>query len=172
MKKILIVNGHPKSGKTEMENIIAKHVNSIIYSSITPVKDYYKKYFGWDGNENNKTEEIRRDLSALKRMLVEEFDYIYTKVAEKMRELYNNPYCEILMVDSREIEEIERFKNCFQAITVFVRNDRCEKIDSNESDANVENYKYDYYINNNGTLEDLEKEVYEFVDKLKSEDKH
>lgn len=168
MKQVLIINGYPKSGKTEFENIIAKNINSIIYSSITPVKEYAMKYFGWDGDERNKTEEWRRFFCELKQMIVEEFDCIYIKIAEKVRELYFNPYCEILMIDSREVEEIERFKNCFQAITVFVNSDKCEKITSNDSDANVENYVYDYYIDNNGTLEELEEKALEFINKLKS----
>jgi len=167
MKKVLIINGHPKSGKTEFEKLIAKNINSVIYSSITPVKEYAIKYFGWDGDEKNKTEEWRRFFYHLKKMLVEEFDYIYIKVAEKVRELYNNPYCEILMVDSREVEEIERFKNCFQAVTLFINNDKAEQITSNDADANVENYKYDYYIDNNGTLEELEEKALEFISKLK-----
>lgn len=171
MKKVLIINGYPKSGKTEFENIIAKHINSIIYSSITPVKESAIKYFHWDGDEKNKTEVWRRFFAELKLMLVEQFDFIYIKVAEKVRELYSNVHCEILMVDSREVKEIERFKNCFQAVTVFINNDRVEKITSNDADANVENYVYDYYIDNNGTLEELEEKAVEFINKLKSEDK-
>lgn len=167
MKKVLIINGHPKSGKTEFEKLIAKNINSVIYSSITPVKEYAKKYFGWNGDERNKTEEWRRFFAELKRMLVEEFDYIYIKIAEKIRDFYNNPYCEIIMIDSREVEEIERFKNCFQAVTVFVNSNKCEKITSNNADANVENYKYDYYIDNNGTLEELEEKAIDLINKLK-----
>lgn len=163
MKKILIINGYPESGKTQFETYISKHVNSIIYSSITPVKEYTIKYFDWNGK---KTEESRKFLAQLKKLLVKEFDYIYIKISEKIREFYSNIYCEILMVDSREPEEIERFKNCFQAITVFVRNDRVEKITSNESDKNVENYQYDYVIENNGTLEELEQKAIDFIKEL------
>lgn len=170
MKKVLIINGHPKSGKTQLENYISENTNSIIYSSITPVKEYAIKYFGWDGDERNKTKEWRRFFAELKRMLVEEFDFIYIKVSEKVREFYNNPHCEILMVDSREPKEIERFKNHFQAITVFVNSDKAEIVTCNDADANVENYKYDYYIDNNGTLEELEKNAIEFINKLKSEE--
>lgn len=167
MKKVLIINGYPKSGKTEFENIISKHINSIIYSSIMPVKEFAIKHFEWDGDERNKTEEWRRFFYQLKKMLVEEFDFIYIKVVEKVREFYSDVHCELLMVDSREVEEIERFKNCFQAVTVFINNDNCDKITSNDADANVENYKYDYYIDNNGTLEELEEKALEFINKLK-----
>ena len=49
-----------------------------------------------------------------------------------------------------------------------MNSDKCEKITSNDSDANVENYVYDYYIDNNGTLEELEEKALEFINKLKS----
>lgn len=166
MKKILIINGYPTSGKTQFELFLAKHTNAIIYSSITPVKEYAKKYFGWSGNEDDKTEEWRRFFAELKRFLVVEFDHIYICVSNKIREFQRNTNAELLLIDSREPEEIERFKNCFQATTVFVRNDRVEKITSNNADANVENYKYDFYIDNNGTLEDLEQKAIEFIKEL------
>lgn len=168
MKQVLIINGYPKSGKTQFEEYIAKHANSIIYSSITLVKEYAKKYFGWSGNENDKTEKWRRFFSELKYMLVAEFDCIFKDLSVQINKFYRDINAELLLIDNREPEEIERFKNQFQAITVFIRNDRVEKIISNDSDANVENYVYDYYIDNNGTLEELEEKALEFINKLKS----
>lgn len=166
MKKIIIVNGHPKSGKTQFELYLAKHTNAIIYSSITPVKEYAKKYFGWSGNEDDKTEEWRRFFSELKRMLVVEFDYIAEDLGKQINEFYRDTNGDLLLIDSREPEEIERFKNCFHATTLFIKNDRVEKIMSNDADANVENYKYDYYIDNNSTLDDLEQKAIEFINEL------
>jgi len=166
LKKIVIVNGYPKSGKTEYELFLAKHTRCIIYSSITPVKEYAKKYFGWSGNEDDKTEDWRRFFSELKHMLVAEFDYIFKDLSTQVNKFYRDTNAELLLIDSREPEEIERFKNQFQAITIFVKNDRVEKIMSNESDANVENYKYDYYIDNNSSLDDLEQKAIEFIKEL------
>lgn len=166
MKKIIIINGFPTSGKTQLELYLAKHTSAIIYSSITPVKWYAKKYFGWSGNESDKTEEWRRFFSELKRMLVVEFDYIFKDLCIQVNKFYRNTKAELLLIDSREPEEIERFKNCFQATTVFIKNDRVKKIISNDSDANVENYEYDYVIENNGTLEELEQKTIDFIKEL------
>lgn len=162
MKKIIVVNGYPNSGKTEFENFIAKHISSKIYSSIDSVKEYAKRYFGWNGE---KTEEWRRFLSELKKFLVEEFDLIFNEVNNRINTFYISKN-EIIMIDSREPKEIERFKKAFKATTVFIKNDRVEKITSNNSDANVENYTYDYYIDNDGTLEELEQKAIDFINKL------
>jgi dephospho-CoA kinase len=166
MKKIIIVNGYPKSGKTQFELYLTKHTSATIYSSITLVKEFAKKYFGWSGNENDKTEEWRRFFSELKRMFVVEFDYIFKDLSVQVNNFYRNTQAELLLIDSREPEEIERFKNQFQATTLFIKNDRVKKITSNDSDRNVESYKYDYIIENNGTLEELEQKAIEFIAKL------
>ena len=162
MKKIIVVNGYPSSGKTEFENFIAKHIPSTIYSSIDPVKNYAKHYFGWNGE---KTEERRRFLSELKTFLVEEFDLIFNEINNRVNTFYISEN-EVMMIDSREPKEIERFKKTFKATTVFIKNDRVVKITSNNSDANVENYTYDYYIDNDGTLEELEQKAIDFINKL------
>jgi dephospho-CoA kinase len=164
LKQVIIVNAYPKSGKTTFELFIAQYQATLIRSSIDCVKELAKKYFGWNGI---KDEETRKFLSDMKRMFSEEFDIVYSDISKTIQRFYRDTSLELLMIDSREPAEIERFKNQFHAITVFVQRDDCEKLTSNESDANVENYKYDFYINNNGTLEDLEQQAIEFINKLK-----
>ena len=69
----------------------------------------------------------------------------------------------IMFCDVREPKEIERLKNELGAITVFIMRENHELKISNHADADVENYKYDYYIYNNGTLEDLENTAIKFL---------
>lgn len=163
MKKILIINGHAESGKTTFEQLVTKHTYGIIYSSIDCVKQLAINYFGWDGVKN---EYWRKFLSQLKKFLVENFDYVYKDIANKVKD-FNNSDAEILMIDIREPEEIKRFKNEFEAITLFIKNDNVKIITSNESDRNVENFTYDYIIENNGSLEELEEKAKELIIKLK-----
>ena len=49
----------------------------------------------------------------------------------------------------------------FNAKTLFIKRDDINKITSNYSDASVENYNYDYVINNT-TLEELENKAKNF----------
>ena len=52
----------------------------------------------------------------------------------------------------------------FGAKTIYIdASKRVPQINSNHADANVNNYVYDYYINNNGTLDDLKKLTKEFI---------
>ena len=54
----------------------------------------------------------------------------------------------------------------FSAKTLLIKREGLKIIDTNSSDANVENYKYDYTIINT-TLENLDKSALEFVQDLK-----
>lgn len=164
MKKVIILNGYPKSGKTAFELILARLTLVLIRSSVDCVKEIAMKYFEWNGI---KDEETRKFLSNLKRMFSEEFDYIFQDLHKTYAKFMESD-AELLLIDSREPDEIRRLQQEFNAITVFVQRKNCQKIMSNPSDANVENFKYDYYIDNNGTLEDLEQKAVELLSKLKS----
>jgi hypothetical protein len=71
----------------------------------------------------------------------------------------------MMFVHIREIDEIKKVKERVALKTILVTSTRVEKITSNSSDANVENYEYDYYIKNDGTLDELRETAKEFVDK-------
>ena len=78
---------------------------------------------------------------------------------------FRNSDLEVMFIHIREPEEIERAKNAFGAETLLIRRVGLSSIISNYSDANVENYTYDYIIENS-TLEELEKEAMNFVSGL------
>lgn len=66
---------------------------------------------------------------------------------------------------SREPEEIQRFVDYYDAITVCIRNDKAAAVPtSNHADAEVYNYQYECYIDNNTTLEDLSWQAIDFCD--------
>ena len=73
-----------------------------------------------------------------------------------------------MFIHIREIAEIEKIKNIINAKTLLVKNPKVKLILSNESDANVNNYTYDYVLLNNGTLEDLQKKAKDFVKKIRN----
>ena len=63
----------------------------------------------------------------------------------------------------RDPKDIARAVETFGAETILIRNPNVRKIESNHADRDVENYKYDYIIENNGTLEQLERAAKLFV---------
>jgi hypothetical protein len=74
-----------------------------------------------------------------------------------------DPTCKVLLIDIREPEEIERAKIAFKAKTIFIVNDGAPEVISNMADANVAKYTYDYYIRNNGTLDEYKSNICTFA---------
>lgn len=159
-KHIFIVNGKPRAGKDTFADILNEFIGVYKVSSIDRIKDI-ATMCGWRGG---KTEKDRKFLSDLKLLTSEYSDFAFNDLKTHVR-LFNKDHksrTEVMLIDIREPEEIERAKQEFGAKTIYIRNDNVPAITSNMADANVENYKYDFIIDNSGTLADLTYEVMQF----------
>ena len=70
---------------------------------------------------------------------------------------------DIVFVDCREPEEIERFVDDYNALTVLVQRGEVVLL-GNHADDNVENYQYDVVIDNSRGLDELMQEATIFVE--------
>lgn len=170
--KVIIVNGHPSAGKTSFERICKTIMGSYCQSrsTVDKVKSIAFRA-GWNGE---KTPEARKFLSDLKDLLTKFNDMPFRDVITHLElfksELINYGVHEmpaIFFIDSREPDEIARFKKQLGAITLLIRrpSDKDQEY-SNHSDADVDNFEYDYVIQNDGSLVDLEVKAQEFINWL------
>lgn len=159
-----ILNGFPRSGKDSLAKFMDEELNSrgfftSIISSVEQVKEA-AKILGWDGN---KDEHGRNALSSLKDWSSKWFDGPFNMMSE------NADLCgssEVLIFMIREPEEIARFVEKYpETVTVYVARDACEQAD-NHADRRVEEYNYNYYIENNGDLEALKSSAKYLIEKL------
>lgn len=169
--KIVIVNGAPGSGKTTFENFCQEIMDDYcqMRSTVDLVKEIALFYTGWNGEKDLKS---RKFLSDLKDLLTEFNDVPFNDIVRfknvwedelEMYDVKDHPH--ILLVDSREPEEIMRFKRELGAVTVLIRRASAEMAEtSNHADANVLNCDYDYEIDNNGSLDELRAKAAEFLD--------
>ena len=119
---------------------------------------------GWDGIKRPRD---RKFLSDLKDLLTEWNDVPYKKIVEARDKLQDHlDYLGydtnkgIIFTYCREPKEIQKFVDRDNAITVLLRRDAVENLEqSNHADANVFNYKYDFVIENNGSLTELEEKA-------------
>lgn len=160
-KQIIIINGTGGSGKDTFVELTKKYAKVVNFSSIDKVKEI-AKVIGWDGSKNEKD---RKFLSDLKRLTTEYNDMSFNNIKLAVKE-FNNSDNEIMFIHIREPEEIERTVKIFKAKTLLVRRIGLANITSNYSDANVEDYNYDYIIENS-TIENLDNQASKLVDKLK-----
>ena len=168
MRKIIVINGSAQSGKDEVVKIAKKMINNDKYvivnmSSITSIKE--KAYaFGWGGEKDNKS---RRLLSDLKDAWTRYNDGPFNDIKEYINHFHTSKNF-IIFVHIRECEEIKKMVNYYGnlVVTLLVRRPNIE-VFNNHADLGVENYPYDYIIENNGDLDKLEDSVLTFIKDFK-----
>lgn len=155
MKKIFITNGSGTAGKDSFVTAVGKYVPVYKYSSIDLIKDMLEVA---GISRTHKTEETRLLMSDMKDMLTEYGDIPFKDVTAAVMDFKNGLVdADVMFIDIREPDEIARAVKEFGAKTILIRNPNASKIESNHADRDVENYDYDYIIENNGTLEQLKK---------------
>lgn len=158
-KRIFITNGMARSGKDTFAAFLGHIVWVRKYSSIDRVKTIAFEC-GWDGG---KTERDRKFLSDLKDLTTEYSDLAFKSIEQAVEIFTHDTFHEVMLIDIREPEEIERAKKAFNAETILIYNKNVPIINSNDADANVFNYVYDHVVYNNGTLDEFYEEVKKFA---------
>lgn len=159
-KQIIIINGTGGCGKDTFVTFAQKVGRVRNISSIDLVKEL-AIHLGYLGGKSDKD---RKFLSELKRITTEYNDLSFQDISRKVEE-FKKSNDDILFIHIREPEEIERAKLAFGAKTLLIKRIGYETITSNDSDANVENYIYDYVITNE-SLESLENQAYSLINGL------
>lgn len=162
MKKIFILNRVGTSGKGVFADYINKYISTYKYSIVDLSKEA-AKVLGWNGG---KTEKDRRFLSDIMDLSTEYNDAPFNDVLSLVTDFKNSKDFanhESLIIDMRDPKDIARAVEMFGAETILIRNPNVRKIESNHADRDVEDYEYDYIIENNGTLEQLDKVAKLFV---------
>lgn len=162
-KTVVIINGTGGSGKDTFVEFVSKYAKVFNFSSVDKVKQI-ASLIGWTGT---KTDKDRKFLSDLKHLTTEYNDMSFNSIKEaviKFRKSDN----EIMFIHIREPEEIKRAVETFGAKTILVKREGLEAITTNYSDASVNNYDYDYIVNNT-TLQSLEEKAKEFVLNIKKD---
>ena len=156
-KTVIVINGAGGVGKDTLCDLAQKHFKIKNISSITPIKQI-AALCGWGGE---KTDKARKFLAEMKQLCVDYNDYP-TLWAKGEYESFLESDDEIMFVHIREPEEIGKFVSATggEAKTLLVRAPiRLNRgAYGNAADDNVENYNYDYYFNNDKTLEEAERD--------------
>ena len=163
MKQVIVINGTGGCGKDTFVDFCKKYINVYNFSSIDKVKEV-AKVIGWKGTKSDKD---RKFLADLKHLTTEYNDMAFNSIKEAI-DIFNNSSDELMFIHIREPEEIERVVKLFKAKSLLIKRIGQELITSNGSDANVENYDYDFIIENT-TLEEYEKKAKKFIEELKND---
>ena len=169
--KYFIINGRPRSGKDTFVNFCLEELGA--FGKLISTVDFVKKIAtecGWDGTKDLKN---RKFLSDLKDLLTNWGDVPYKKTLQEIDMFkFDLNYWDVsdkgvIFIMCREPKEIERFERELNAKSVLIRRASVEfEQQSNHADSEVLNHKYDYIIENNGTVDELKEKAKEFLKKL------
>ena len=159
-KSIVIINGTGGSGKDTFVSFCSKYARVFNFSSIDKIKEI-AVLLGWNGKKDEKD---RKFLSDLKLLSSNYNDMPFKSIETAVNDFKDSNY-EVMFIHIREPLEIKRAKEQFDAKTLLIKRVGLNIIKSNFSDANVENYNYDFVILNDD-LNTLEQRAKEFIKKL------
>ena len=167
--KIFIVNGFPRSCFFFFFVLISDYLgenNVYILSTVDFVKEI-ATLCGWDGVKNGKN---RKFLADLKNLLTEWDDVPIKKIKKELvniQHLYESYDLDtsqvVVFIMCREPNEIARLCRELGAKSLFISRDNHETDFSNTSDAEVENYNYDIYFHNPEGIDNLFREIKNFI---------
>lgn len=169
--KIIIINGTGASGKdlfVKMFNEKYEHFSENL-STIDEVKQIARKHFNWNGEKDNKS---RKMLSDLKKIWTDynngPFQNIVDYINNNEISLNKNKGESIYFVHCREPEEIQKFIEYYKNDCKTLLIERDVDVPDNYSDKSVYNFIYDYVIDNNSGIDDLNNKVIDFIEKIKT----
>lgn len=163
MKKIFVINGVARSGKDTFVDIVSNRVYSVKnISTVTDIKEIATKHFGYC--ESRKNDRDRKFLSDLKELTSWYCDFSFAKTVDSIEKSCNK----IFFIHCREPRNIDRFKNYFTdkekySFKTIMITRNTVNTPNNMSDNGVNDYVYDYYIENNGSLDEYEEKVAKFA---------
>lgn len=164
MKHVIVLNGTARSGKDTFALFVHEEFPTLtIYnlSTVDKIKEV-ATILGWSGKKDDKS---RKFLSDLKDLSTDynngPFNYIINSVEN------NDILNTIHFVHCREPQEIQKFKDHFGNIchTILLRRPNLTQF-NNHADSEVENFDYDYIIDNDGTLNDLRLKAIDLIDTI------
>jgi guanylate kinase len=170
-KKVYIINGKAGVGKDKFIKYVSKYAYVVNFSSVQALKDIATKYFGY--NDNIKSDKDRKFLADLKALTTEYCNFSFNSVIEAYKTFKNISYTEIMFIHCREPEEIKKLQDEIpEAETLLIVADRrvTKTVDNNHADKDINDYKYDIIINNDGSLEALDDIAEDFVNHLRITD--
>lgn len=157
--KIFVLSGKAKSGKNTAANIISDYYKDkcIQISFAHYLKQYVKNITNWSGSEDDKPRDILQSIG---------IDLIKNKINPNLLidrvcddiKVYSYFFDYIIITDARLVDEVEAIKNNFECVTIRINNLKGNNLTIEQqnhiTETCLDNYKFDYVIENNDKLKE------------------
>lgn len=171
---IITISGKARYGKDTTANQIKWQLEDrgctvLITHYADVLKFICKNFFGWDGQKN---EEGRTLLQYVGTDVVRKKNPNYwVEFMTSVLDMFPNEWDYVVIPDCRFPNEINDLKDRYNVCSLVVDrgtdfdNGLSEEQKKHKSEVALDNYKFDYKIDNSGTLEELEEIVDKFLQK-------
>jgi len=172
--KVYMICGKARHGKDTVASMIQKiyeekNLKILNLQYTTYMKEYAKNIVSWDGNDETKPRTLLQELGNTIRNEIDPLFFI-NRMIEDIK-VYSYYFDAITVSDVRMKREIdipkEKLNNVISVNVVRPNFDNglSDKEKKHLTEVDLDNYEnYDFKIINDGSLEDLEKEVRKMVD--------
>lgn len=180
--KIILLAGKANSGKDSSAEFFDEYYRSkgldVVNIQIAYyIKMYAKQIAKWDGDNETKPRQLLQDLGTeLIRKQIDNFFFI-KRILQDI-DIYSRYFDVVTISDGRMPEEMDSIKEAYpETINIHVtRPGYVSHLTKGQkahlTEVLVDEYdKYDYEIVNDGTLDDLKKQVYKLARKIDKEEK-
>jgi len=176
LKKIILVSAKARHGKDTfaeiLKNKLEQRGNKIVVDRFAKyIKNFLIDYYKWDGI--SKTEEIRERLQLLGTDIIKEklnYKCFHSLRLSQDFSIIQDDFDYFLVPDTRFEDEILIMKSMFPNDVITVRierdgfiSDLTEDQLKHKSETALDDFKFNYIVKNNGTLEDLSSKVDKFI---------
>lgn len=172
--KILLISGKAQHGKdtvaSSLQNKLTKDGKKVL---VTHYADLLKfictNYFGWNGEKDEAGRQLLQYVGT--DVIRKQNPTLWVDFVGTMLTYFQSNWDYVIIPDCRFPNEIEEMKKYFHS-TIHIRvyrenfeNSLTEEQKNHPSEVALDDYPADWWFINGGTLEDIDADIAEFVDK-------
>lgn len=169
--KVICISAKARHGKDTAAEIMKEYLEmqgkEVLITHFADLLKYLcKSLFGWDGNKDERGRTLLQYIGT--DVVGKKNPAYWAQFVSNVLCMFENEWDYVLIPDCRYPVEIETMRQIFDTTIVRVErpnfdNGLTEAQKNHPSEVDMDNYPFDYKILNNGTLEELKQEIYNFM---------
>ncbi len=168
---IITISGKARAGKDSTASILkekleAKNKKVLIVHYADYLKFICQKYFGWDGNKDEKGRQILQYIGT--DVVRKRKPDLWATVVLELLQSFSPDYDFALIPDTRFPNEVNKMKDNFDCISINVirlkyENDLTPEQRLHPSETSLDGFKFDYVLESEDGLDNLQLSVDKFI---------
>ena len=169
---VILLSAKSGHGKDFIANIMKEKLeqmgNKVLITHYADLLKYIlKTFFGWDGEKDEHGRHLLQYVGT--DVIRKQNPNYWVNFVKDIITMFSNEWDYILIPDTRFPNEVtEMYCDNFRTISVRIRrinytSKLTEEQQQHESETALDNYPFDYYMTNDGTLKGIAKEINDFI---------